>query len=575
MKGRKPFTYKISSYTVQHHDEHNLGEANDDHHFPKGITLADEQISVEGLPMKVRAGQVIVDFKDESVLPRLLKDFNAKVFEQFGTYPATEYEGNKLEGGFREIPATGAPSKEPVYVLSIPPAANFDSTEMERLAVEQGIGGHVEFGSKSSAHLFYTMLKIKSAYGSYVNETGFNTVLQPDTIEYQGKQAPSFNDFWWTSPLQNGLHGANIIGGPGHATWNYGQAGKGVKVAVVDIGFKAPATYAGVRTQEKFIDGKLWISPDVVQGYEQTFNIGEPKRNEDITELDPKQELYHDWHGRKVASIIFAPNNDHAGTLGVAPGATPVLIDIGRYDDVAMGRGVDQAVKMGAKVINLSMGGRNLINPTDVGGWIVRFFIGGEKAIKRAHQQGVILIGSGGNEGNAFASYPASLPEVMSVGAIDKAGRSAQTDSGMVATSRDVDLWAPGIEIEIPKSARTSEVYKAPGSSLSAPMVAGVAAICYKLGFVSNTENTIAYLRQNSYNYPAGPALNALKSVSRTVDYTPSAPPDGKLASPSPSPSTNIGDGAVPDPTMSSVPVNGDLFCQQNPTSCYGGGFTP
>jgi serine protease len=122
------------------------------------------------------------------------------------------------------------------------------------------------------------------------------------------------------------------------------------------------------------------------------------------------------FHGTHVASTISEATNNGVGVAGLAFGCAlmPVKVldsdGLGNFFDVA--DGVDFAVNFTqggnkpVKVINLSLGGDS---PSET----LR------RAIERAVEAGVTVVAAAGNEGQGRVSFPASMPNVIAVGAVD------------------------------------------------------------------------------------------------------------------------------------------------------------
>ncbi|WP_189169221.1 S8 family serine peptidase [Pilimelia anulata] len=172
-------------------------------------------------------------------------------------------------------------------------------------------------------------------------------------------------------------------------------------------------------------------------------------------------------HGTMVAGIIGAATNNGVGVAGVTSGAMIMPIRVfgpdpqdptsltATDDDVI--EGVRWAVDHGATVVNLSLGG------TEPGAL--------EDAMTYARSHGVTVVAAAGNSGAPITEYPAAFPSVLAVAATDAAGRL--TD---FSTSGDwVDVAAPGFRVE---STFPGDQYESwSGTSFSAPLVAGVAAL--------------------------------------------------------------------------------------------------
>jgi subtilisin family serine protease len=121
-------------------------------------------------------------------------------------------------------------------------------------------------------------------------------------------------------------------------------------------------------------------------------------------------------------------------------------------------RAIVWAADHGADVINLSFGG-------PAGGDILH------NAIRYAHNRGVVVVGSAGNNGSNALFYPGAFPEVVSVAASDPYDlRYAWSN----ASTSWVELAAPGWTFS---TSRPSAYDDFVGTSAAAPMVSGIAAL--------------------------------------------------------------------------------------------------
>jgi subtilisin family serine protease len=198
-------------------------------------------------------------------------------------------------------------------------------------------------------------------------------------------------------------------------------------------------------------------------------------------------------HGTHVAGIAAAPANG-VGIVGVAPASgTPALSGVskvmpvqitnvqGESTDTTMMAGIRWAVNHGAKVINISSGGR---------GGTLAF----QDTVNWAFKRGAIIIASAGNEGargdSNGVNFPAGYDHVVGVGALCDAivTPDCPTPFGRAEFSNHnytVDVMAPGVNVvsTVPLVIHDREV--APGyafkdgTSMAAPYVAGVAALIY------------------------------------------------------------------------------------------------
>ncbi len=183
-------------------------------------------------------------------------------------------------------------------------------------------------------------------------------------------------------------------------------------------------------------------------------------------------------HGTMVAGIIAA-DADGDGITGVAPGAlimpVRVVADGGQGSTVQLAAGIRWAVDNGADVINVS-----IRSTTDSAG--VR------SAVEYAASRSVIIVASAGNTTVEGPFYPASLPSVIAVGAIDVSG--AHYAGSPLSSS--IEVVAPGADVITTSGTDPSGYLRGWGTSFAAPHVAGVVAIMRQIA----PEATLAEVRE-------------------------------------------------------------------------------
>jgi hypothetical protein len=182
-------------------------------------------------------------------------------------------------------------------------------------------------------------------------------------------------------------------------------------------------------------------------------------------------------HGTFVAGISAAETNNNEGGAGVAWNCKilPVkVIDKEGYGDYSwLVEAIIWAADNGAAVINLSLGGDEPANSL-------------RDALKYAHDKGVVIAASAGNDGGAVL-YPAAYDEYcLAVAATD------YDDSRMSWSNfgSEVDIAAPGERVFGPVPTwfwpeqgdnETIPYAFASGTSAAAPHVAGLAALLKSL----------------------------------------------------------------------------------------------
>ena len=183
------------------------------------------------------------------------------------------------------------------------------------------------------------------------------------------------------------------------------------------------------------------------------------------------------YHGTFVSGIAGAETNNISGIAGIAPNIK--LLNIRALDNAGFGEeddaaaGILYAVKMGAKVINMSWGDYKF-------SYVLR------DVMRYAHSQNVVLVASSGNSSSSILikapHYPSGYTEVISV------GNSTENDyraSNSVYGST-LDLMAPGTLIY--STNVEGDYVVASGTSAAAPHVSGTAALILSLNNFTNEE---------------------------------------------------------------------------------------
>ncbi len=247
------------------------------------------------------------------------------------------------------------------------------------------------------------------------------------------------------------------------SAWTLAQ-GTGVVVAVVD---------SGVRIDHPDLAPNAWTNFGEVpgNGIDDDGNgyVDDVHGIDLTTEGDTNDLTDENGHGTHVAGIIAAADNNK-GVVGVAYKARIMTIKTQGADGTgsmaAVATGIEYAAAMGAKVINLSLAG-----PSNNAA-IVR-------AVAAADKAGALIVVAAGNaasDDDKTPTYPASLaaPNLVSVAATaPDEGRNLAPFSNFGRTS--VQLAAPGESVL--STANDGAYEQRSGTSMAAPMVAGVAAL--------------------------------------------------------------------------------------------------
>jgi type VII secretion-associated serine protease mycosin len=173
-------------------------------------------------------------------------------------------------------------------------------------------------------------------------------------------------------------------------------------------------------------------------------------------------------HGTFVAGIIAASPAAGAGFVGIAPEARILPVRVTNEDEGlpdVFAAGIRTAVDAGAKVINVSA------STTAHDARLV-------EAVEYAESRDVVVVAAAANvsgsanSGEFQPAYPAALPSVLAVAAVDATGQRASFSQpgpyiGLAAPGADVTSVGPG----------GPGHWQGSGTSYAAPFVAGVAAL--------------------------------------------------------------------------------------------------
>jgi subtilisin family serine protease len=188
------------------------------------------------------------------------------------------------------------------------------------------------------------------------------------------------------------------------------------------------------------------------------------------------------FHGTHVAGIIAAERNNDLGMDGIA-GPVKIMairtVPAGDERDKDVANAIYYAVDNGASVINMSFGKGYSPYKEVV-----------DKAVKYAAKKDVLLVHAAGNDGqqvNSTNNFPTDkyarrglfgpkhAPNWIEVGAANWEGGENLAASFSNYSPEYVDVFAPGTAIY--STAPDNEYENSQGTSMAAPVVAGVAAV--------------------------------------------------------------------------------------------------
>ncbi|MEO8665475.1 MAG: S8 family serine peptidase [Ignavibacteria bacterium] len=197
---------------------------------------------------------------------------------------------------------------------------------------------------------------------------------------------------------------------------------------------------------------------------------GDPRRGDYLVPDNDPSDDNKQSHGTAAIGIINASFNNGLGIASVAPGCKVLVMrafdseGFGEEDDVA--NAILYGITQNVRVFNFSFGDYVFSN-------LLR------DVIKFAYTKNVVIVCSAGNDGSDRLHYPSAYDEVISVGASDNTNSKASFSS----YGETVDIFAPGFQnLTTVRVGRGSSEFggnydKLNGTSFSAPIVAGVAAL--------------------------------------------------------------------------------------------------
>ncbi|MFF4153928.1 S8 family serine peptidase [Streptomyces sp. NPDC001651] len=255
--------------------------------------------------------------------------------------------------------------------------------------------------------------------------------------------------------------------------WKTSQ-GEGVTVAVVD---------SGVDASHPDLLGQVLPGKDF-------SGDGDPHRDDD-------------GHGTGMASLIAGRGhgvNGSSGVVGLAPRAKILPVRYGSEGDklatTAWAAGVRYAVDQGATVINLS-----LVDSSAYPG------SSAAKAIKYAQEHDVVVVAGAGNDAGTV-NYPAALPGVVAVTAVDQA-----LNFWSKSNTGEVTVAAPGVETPQADPTVSSGYVRANGTSGSTAYVSAI----------------VALLRSKYPDLTAGQIINRLVKSASFLQHEGRKAPDREL----------------------------------------------
>lgn len=289
--------------------------------------------------------------------------------------------------------------------------------------------------------------------------------------------------------------------------WNLSR-GEGINVAVIDSGIHLTHLDLGgnIFTNSGEIpgdgidnDGNGFI--DDVNGWDfttcETFSTTTGACIQ--TKLPDNNPADQNGHGTHVAGIVAAESNNGTGVSGIAPDAKLIPIQVlnqqgtGLFSDII--NGINYAVAIGARVINMSLGALFSSAASLMADTAVQAM---QSAIAAARQAGVVVVAAAGNNNTDAARVaPAALEGVITVSGTNQTdGRYTQSNFG-----EKIEVAAPAVQI---RSTYLSGGYAdLTGTSMAAPFVSGLAAMILSQDPTADYDDVLRRLKFSSVDLGA------------------------------------------------------------------------
>ncbi|MFF2897660.1 S8 family serine peptidase [Streptomyces sp. NPDC057966] len=270
-----------------------------------------------------------------------------------------------------------------------------------------------------------------------------------DITDTRSRAASTLKKLWLDGKVEGTLDRSTAqVHAP--EAWKAGYDGKGTKVAVLDTGVDA-------------------AHPDLASRVTEAKNFTDSKDTDDKV-----------GHGTHTASTVGGSGAASDGRKkGVAPGTSlligKVLDDGGSGLDSWIIAGMQWAVDQKADVVSMSLGNPRIGDCADPMAQATR------QLAQNSHTLFVVAAGNSG-PGTETVSSPGCVPDVLTVGAVDRDDTTAPFSSrGPVAVTHTLkpEIAAPGVDISAASAGgRGVYAYRTmSGTSMATPHVAGAAAV--------------------------------------------------------------------------------------------------
>ncbi|MDA3936511.1 MAG: cell wall-binding repeat-containing protein [Actinomycetota bacterium] len=205
-------------------------------------------------------------------------------------------------------------------------------------------------------------------------------------------------------------------------------------------------------------------------------------------------------HGTLVASMMRANGDNGYGLVGTMYGSRNTVLVYKTVSSIGVGEDIDtmeammDAADRGARVINVSLGGRAYGDPGLIALW--------EETVDYCSDRGSLVVAAAGNNGGGEVLYPAAAQGSLAVSSISRTGGH----SSFASIGPEIDVVAIGENIwgaYDPYGAEQT-TSGASGTSFATPLVSGAAAFLLSCVPSRTPAQTISLFKSTAVDYPPG-----------------------------------------------------------------------
>ncbi len=272
------------------------------------------------------------------------------------------------------------------------------------------------------------------------------------------------------------------------------------------------------------VDSYMDLNHEELKGDRILCPLSLPKGNTDVYP-ENGMPMEYAGHGTFVTSVAVGTANNQRGTSGIAPKCKFIPVSVGKYlNTVTMVEGLLYCMYHGADVINLSCGAsfNEMVKRLPVDEQIKIAQQTGKAqekmwdyVFKLAEERNVTIVWASGNE-NVYGAMDTSKrnKNTIRVAAVDRNLRKASfsnygnfSDKGLFEST----ISAPGVDIfgALPGNSYNSW----PGTSFSAPIIAGTVALMKSLNNNLTTEQIIQILQETGKPVAGAPEIGKLVQI--------------------------------------------------------------